>query len=423
VVSAKRLREGGVIQDDQLPFDVQVDDYMPNSLIKRVDKGATNRATVGDGLRFTAEPAREGAGVDSEQRIDLASAYVTLKKKGTDESLGTYLVSDWLSEIPVVEQPDQKVTVDGKTYGISLRFNRTYTPYTFQLLEFHHDNYPGTKIPNNFSSQVRILDPEQHVDRQVNIHMNVPLRYQRTSHEPWWQLLTKGQETYYQQGFTQDETQTVDTGTILQVVRNPGWLAPYLACTMVAFGMVLHFTITLIDFLRKRRLAGAPRQQDASPPGLAAVLGIELLAAAIVVGLYMTGFYLAAAAGFLAVYAGALVVLRRTSHGVIAADGSDGFARMFPWLVLAGAGLVVLVAMLPPREGSTQMHLEDFASLPVQADGRVKPLDTVARVTLASISTKQTFEDQNHITHPAIEWLADVMTDRLTKTPVRSPGA
>jgi ABC-type transport system involved in cytochrome c biogenesis permease subunit len=418
VVSANRLRQGGVIQNDQLPFDVQVDEYLPNSLIARVQPGAANRATAGDGLRFTAEPAREGAGVDSEQRIDLASAYVTLKKKGTGESLGTYLVSDWISEMPVVDQPDQKVTVDGKTYGISLRFKRTYTPYTFQLLEFHHDNYPGTDIPNNFASQVRILDPGQHVDRQVNIHMNVPLRYQRTSDDPWWQLLVKGQETYYQQGFLPG-----DTGTILQVVRNPGWLAPYLACTMVALGMVLHFTITLFDFLRKRRLAGASRLPAAGPKWLMpAALGVEAFAACVVVVLYMTGFYLSSAAGFLAVYAGALLLLRRASRGTLAPDSSEGFARMFPWLVLAGAGLVVLVAMLPPREDSTKMHLVDFASLPVQADGRVKPLDTVARVTLASISTKQSFEDQNKVSRPAIEWLADVMTDRLTKAPVRSPA-
>jgi ABC-type transport system involved in cytochrome c biogenesis permease subunit len=566
VVSAKRLREGGVIQDDQLPFDVQVDDYMPNSRLSdapleySVPKGwregdtlvksgirrdavfvvgdgdktaevsittaagglranidrwrkqvglepltdeqferdipklevvgrqalyvdlsaseggpdrtrilgvaaprllqstfivmrgpadvvgqhktdfeafvrtlhADSRATAGEGVGLLAEASREGAGVDAEQRVDLASALVTLKRKDNGESLGAYLVSDWLSELPLVERGDQTVKVDGKTYGIALRFKRAYTPYTFQLLEFHHDNYPGTTIPNNFSSQVRILDPEQHVDREVNIHMNVPLRYQRTSHEPWWQLLTKGQETYYQQGFTQNEDQTVDTGTILQVVRNPGWLAPYLACTLVAFGMVLHFTITLFDFLRKRRLAGASRLQASGPKWLMpAAFGVEAFAACVVVVLYMTGFYLASAAGFLAVYAGALVLLRRASHGSRVPDSSDGFARMFPWLVLAGAGLVVVVAMLPPREESSKMHLQDFASLPVQADGRIKPLDTVARVTLASISTKQTVEDANKVSHPAIEWLADLMTFKpeclaklegvLPEKPTRAP--
>ena len=39
-------------------------------------------------------------------------------------------------------------------------------------------------------------------------------------------------ETFYQQSFLPG-----DTGTILQVVRNPGWLLPYISCVMVALGM------------------------------------------------------------------------------------------------------------------------------------------------------------------------------------------
>ena len=34
-----------------------------------------------------------GTGVEAEQKRDVASAYVTLKKKGTGEPLGTYLLS------------------------------------------------------------------------------------------------------------------------------------------------------------------------------------------------------------------------------------------------------------------------------------------------------------------------------------------
>jgi ABC-type transport system involved in cytochrome c biogenesis permease subunit len=376
------------------------------------------RATTGIGLGQFAEPAREGAGVDAEQRIDLASAYVTLKKKGSDQPLGTYLLSEWQSEIPTVERPDQKVTVDGKTYGISLRYKREYTPYTFQLLEFHHDNYPGTQIPNNFSSQIRILDPERHVDREVNIHMNVPLRYQRSSDEPWWQLLVRGQETYYQQGFLPD-----DTGTILQVVRNPGWLAPYFACLLVALGMVVHFGITLYGFLRKRSVVTGTWTGTALPswylPGGFAAAGLAGIAVFL---LYMFGYYRTSAAGFLIVYAGLLVVLRLANRG-LTTDGSTGFARVFPWLALITAVLLVAVAAAPPPEESGKPHLRELASLPVQADGRVKPLDTVARTTLASISGKQTFEDQNKVTRPAIDWFIDVMTVELGDTPHHSPQA
>ena len=43
--------------------------------------------------------------------------------------------------------------------------------------------------------------------------------------------------------------------TILQVVRNPGWLTPYLACVLVALGLIVQFMTHLIGFAMKRRTA------------------------------------------------------------------------------------------------------------------------------------------------------------------------
>jgi hypothetical protein len=65
------------------------------------------------------------------------------------------------------------------------------------------------------------------------IYMNHPLRY--------------AGETFYQSSFLAG-----DQGTILQVVRNPGWLLPYLACAIVALGLLIHFGLHLIGFLRQR---------------------------------------------------------------------------------------------------------------------------------------------------------------------------
>ena len=54
-------------------------------------------------------------------------------------------------------------------------------------------------------------------------------------------------ETFYQSGVLGGQK-----GTILQVVRNPGWLMPYISCVMVAAGMLLHFGQHLLVFLRRR---------------------------------------------------------------------------------------------------------------------------------------------------------------------------
>jgi hypothetical protein len=45
----------------------------------------------------------------------------------------------------------------------------------------------------------------------------------------------------------------VNKVTILQVVRNPGWLTPYLACGIVTAGLIVQFLIHLVGFAGKRR--------------------------------------------------------------------------------------------------------------------------------------------------------------------------
>ena len=72
------------------------------------------------------------------------------------------------------------------------------------------------------------------MDRVVKIWMNNPLRY--------------GGETFYQASFEKGENLT-----ILQVVRNDGWMLPYLSCMIVGTGLATHFGMNLIGFLRRRK--------------------------------------------------------------------------------------------------------------------------------------------------------------------------
>src|SRR5205085_790509 len=98
---------------------------------------------------------------------------------------------------------------------------------------FKHDVYPGTDIPRDYRSTVLLSDPSENVkDREIDIYMNHPLRYRG--------------ETLYQSGVLPG-----DSGTILQVVRNPGWLLPYFSCLLVALGMIVHFGMTLNTFLER----------------------------------------------------------------------------------------------------------------------------------------------------------------------------
>jgi cytochrome c biogenesis protein ResB len=142
-------------------------------------------------------------------------------------SLGTWLVSDALGA-------PQTFSAGGRTWQLAMRPSRYYKPYSVTLQKFTHEKYPGTEIPKNFASTVTLVDPERSVNRNALIYMNHPLRYRG--------------DTYYQAGFERD-----DRTTILQVVRNPSFIAPYVACIVVAAGLLVQFGYHLVGFARRRR--------------------------------------------------------------------------------------------------------------------------------------------------------------------------
>ncbi len=223
------LQTNSEVDDERLPFKIYVLNFMSNSDIIGLDHGVRNLANKGLGLRMQAKKLNPVAGVDPEQRHDAASAYVTLTgRDGKD--LGTWLVSAHLDA--------QWMEVDGKKMKIALRFKQTTRPYYLHLTKFSHKVFPGTTKPRDFRSYVKIVEEDGH-EREVEIYMNSPLYYRG--------------ETFYQSSWTTDPFTRKADGTVLQVVRNPGWLLPYLSCLLVGVGMLVHFGYTLRKFLAKRR--------------------------------------------------------------------------------------------------------------------------------------------------------------------------
>lgn len=216
-----------VVQDPKLPFRVVTKAYYPNSsLIMR--QSAENApgmpptlATTGIGLRVNAAP--EPITFKQDER-NTPAAFVELI--GPQGSLGTWLVS---TQLPA----PQPFEFGGRQWKITLRFKRAYHPFSITLLKFSHDVYPGTQIPKNFSSRIRLATADDQNGREVLIYMNNPLRYSGL--------------TFYQSGYEGERT------TILQVVRNPSWLLPYISCSLIAAGLLIQFGIHLVGFIRKRR--------------------------------------------------------------------------------------------------------------------------------------------------------------------------
>ena len=218
------------IQVPSLPFEIVPRALYPNAVLRMrtaADKDQPSLATVGIGPQVFAAPAPVTYKPDER---NLPAAFVELI--GPDHSLGTYLVS------PQLGMP-QQFSYAGHDYTIAYRIERRYMPFSLTLNSLHHDVYPGSDIPKNFSSIVRLRSNDGKEDRIVRIYMNNPLRY--------------GGLTFYQY-----QMNSAGTGfSVLQVVKNPSWLMPYISCLMLAFGLLIHFLIMLFGFVRKRRPAVA----------------------------------------------------------------------------------------------------------------------------------------------------------------------
>ncbi|MCC5025236.1 MAG: cytochrome c biogenesis protein CcsA [Candidatus Synoicihabitans palmerolidicus] len=84
--------------------------------------------------------------------------------------------------------------------------------------------------------------------------------------------------------------------------------------------------------------------------------------------------------------------------------------RFFPYLVLV-LGVAFLAFGLLPAKNKTEFDLHGFARLPVLADGRIKPMDTIARTSLLTIQGRQRFTTKtpSAISLTPTEWLLDVL--------------
>ena len=230
------LRKGAVISHDSLPFKLRVLESWQNVDFTGESKpGYTNvDADKGFGPKVFVKGLPPATAMDAR---DMPGALV---EAFTDkESLGRWFTA-------VGFRPRQVIGHDGKEFRIALRIKRYYTPYSLTLIEARHDKYKGTDIPRNFSSIVRVQDPKSGEDREVKIFMNNPLRY---AGKTFYQYQMAADEMFLRQGEKPTST--------FQVVENPSWLAPYLACVIVGLGLLYQFGFHLKKFFVRKAKANA----------------------------------------------------------------------------------------------------------------------------------------------------------------------
>ncbi|MEO0588715.1 MAG: cytochrome c biogenesis protein ResB, partial [Planctomycetota bacterium] len=350
------------ISHPELPFDILVNRWMANSAIAgpamvTPDLRSKHETTRGLGNRLFPVDRPEVTGVE-EQLADMPSAYVTLRDKQTGVPLGRYMLSLHLGLAQRVELPDAASQAGAEqsaapgidtpqapeltNHTLELRFKRDYKKFQVHLLDFDHAFFPGTQTPTRFVSTIRLVDPRYGEDRRATIAMNQPLRYRG------W--------TFFQSGYQPD-----GSGTVLQVVRNPGWTLPYIACALASFGLLFHFGLMVWTGMRKRTKADAKAAATSDAP------------------------------------------------------------RERPWMspawwVTPGAALAVFLLILGmqlrPTSDDVAFDLAAAGQIPVSGDGRVKPLESEAKGILIKLSHKTTTRrvvDGREQRISAVEWMLDLL--------------
>lgn len=218
-VPISRVQKKGTIVFPRLPFELRVREFYPNAQLSMNSSNPPSEMR-GIGSKIQVEPQPVATHED-----DVNNVTAVLEVIDQGQSQGVWLVSSGLGA-------PQGFNAAGRTYEIAIRPRRNYTPFTLTLKEFHHDVYPGTDIPKNFSSLVQLGNPDTNEWRDALIYMNHPLRYQG--------------KTFYQASFGNN-----DTLSIFQVVENPFAVSPYIACAMVLIGLAIHFLVMMVRFLRR----------------------------------------------------------------------------------------------------------------------------------------------------------------------------
>ncbi len=332
----KARTKGEPVTVDNLPFDIEVLEYFPNSSVVRVGPVAPNLATTGLGTQWlaTKKPPEGGA----SDRTNIASAYVQIRERSTGDNLGTYLVSQFLndqSQIFMGNGGDEfdTVDVDGTPWQFQLRFRREYKPYNVTLNDVRKLDYAASDTPRDYSSYITFRDTATSSEQKGRIWMNNPVRYRG--------------ETFYQSNYSQVDLGGGQIGemTGLQVVENAGWLIPYVACVLAFWGMLVHFGGTFVRF------AGRHERESSNNTKTTPSTETHNAKNSQKSELKHTFLIPALAFGFVA-----LCVLPLARTGGNTPDGSSDWTR---------AG-----------------------TLPVMHEGRIKPFDSVARTTAQLLSNR-----------------------------------
>ena len=223
-ISDMLLKKKNIINNDKIPFTINVIDYFTNCDIKPRGLDFNSKELNYKGLAKNNILVK----IENAKDYELNRTGITFEISNGDSANGIYSL--------ILDQPiNQKININGKELILELRRERTYLPFNIELIDFKKELHPGTNIAKSFSSRVNLNENE--IKRSALIEMNFPLRYKNY--------------TFYQSSFI--ENFNSDT-TILSVVKNYGRLFPYISSIIMSIGLLSHIILKIPSlFQRKKR--------------------------------------------------------------------------------------------------------------------------------------------------------------------------
>ena len=182
----------------------------------KVEETDTNRLGLARELTLRAAPPPK----EKEE----SKGGISFSLSGADEGYnGSYIATELLSS----QMP--KFTVDKQEYELIYTRQRHPLPFAVTLKEFEKIRYPGSSEAKEYQSLIAIDRLDGSAVEEYLIRMNEPLRIEGyTLYQSSFMRFPNGQEA-----------------SVLSVVKNAGWLFPYLSGALLAIGLIWHMLIRL----------------------------------------------------------------------------------------------------------------------------------------------------------------------------------
>ena len=133
----------------------------------------------------------------------------------------------------LADKPQILSTPSGKVI-VALREKTASVPFTLSLKDFRKVDYPGTRNPVSYESDVVLHDPKENVTIEKTIRMNKPLDY-------------KGYRIF-QSSFVQDPS--AGEASIFTVAKNPGTPFIYSGACVLFAGVFMVFFVPPLSSIR-----------------------------------------------------------------------------------------------------------------------------------------------------------------------------